>query len=343
MANDPTLRLTFDLLRIRVAEMLGIAPVLAGNVAALPTDVHDLDLVGRLVNDGYRRFVSENEKWSFLNVPNYVRFVVQSIYTVTAQTGLTFTVGAIATTFANDHFNGYEFTITGDDGEDAIYTVTDYVGSSGLFTVAVALPSTFTVNSTLKIAGPNNVGGEAYRYYMPGDFYGVMKSSFIYDENGPRVAIDEITEVELREYRAGSRSTGTATLYSFRPINTTNATTGRRWEAMFWPEPTGSYRVSGVYKRFPQALTASTDVSVAGFQHDQTILAAALAAAEIYRNDTIGVHESSYQQALARSMKLDARATPARNRPYGDMSDKGYFRRPGNYAQPTSYGGIPLD
>lgn len=56
--------LNFTDLRIRVAEFLGIADYSSG-AAGLPTDAHDLDLVGRIVNDGYHRFITEQE-WSFL-------------------------------------------------------------------------------------------------------------------------------------------------------------------------------------------------------------------------------------------------------------------------------------
>lgn len=62
----PTLALTFASMQLRVAEMLGIADYSAG-AAAVPTDPHDLDLVKRLVNDGYRRYVNSNAgKWDFL-------------------------------------------------------------------------------------------------------------------------------------------------------------------------------------------------------------------------------------------------------------------------------------
>jgi hypothetical protein len=49
----------------------------------------------------------------------------------------------------------------------------------------------------------------------------------------------------------------------------------------------------------------NTDHSVAGFQHDEAVLAAALAMAELDRNDTMGVREARYQMAYAAS-SLDA-------------------------------------
>jgi hypothetical protein len=51
-----------------VAEVIGLAYYgAAGNQAAQnPVDVHDLELCKRLVNDGYRRFINSNPRWSFL-------------------------------------------------------------------------------------------------------------------------------------------------------------------------------------------------------------------------------------------------------------------------------------
>lgn len=79
---DPTLKLTFGDLIIRVAEFLGIAYYgAAGNEAAqAPVDVHDLDKVKRVVNDGYRRFLGDNERgWSFLTVPLSIAFGTDTV------------------------------------------------------------------------------------------------------------------------------------------------------------------------------------------------------------------------------------------------------------------------
>src|SRR5262245_40097089 len=129
---DPTLRLTYTQLQTRVAEFLGIALLATSSAAAAPTDTHDLDLVKRLVNDGYRRFITENDRWNFLNVPFNLRFVEQSTGSITATGAGTFTVGALAGDFANDYFNGWQFGLVDEDTGD-IYEVTivDYVGATG--------------------------------------------------------------------------------------------------------------------------------------------------------------------------------------------------------------------
>lgn len=66
---EPTLRLTFNDLILRTAEFLGIA--LYGTdgdeAAQIPTNVHDLELCKRLVNDGYRRFYNSHPSWNWTN------------------------------------------------------------------------------------------------------------------------------------------------------------------------------------------------------------------------------------------------------------------------------------
>lgn len=340
--SDSTLRLTFEQLQIRVADFLGIANR-SGSSLAVPSDAKNLELVKRLVNDGYRRFITEQENWNFLNVPLSLTFVDETEYTITAVAAGTITVGTLACVFANDVFNGFEITATDEDtGTEYQLTITDYVGATGAFSVA-AVPAAIEAGDTFIIAGLRNVFGNGYRYYMPDDFFGLWKQQLTFDQNGPRVRIDIISEEQLRELRAGARTSGTATYVAFRPINTDATASGKRWEALFWPAPTGGETVSGIYKRFPAALSANGDVSVAGFHHDHVVLAAALAAAELYRNDKIGIHEQTYQMRLATAKKLDARATPRKQRPFGDGSDGPDFRRPSSDVRPESYNGVALD
>jgi hypothetical protein len=266
---DPTLGLTFDDLRIRVAEFLGIAYLGANGdqAAQLPVDAHDLDLVTRLVNDGYRRFISENEKWNFLNVPVTLTFL------------------------------------------------------SGM------------------------VSADHARYFMPDDFYGIMLAPFTYPTNGPRISILMVDEPRMRELQAGGAVSGYPSVFTVRPINTTETTTAQRWEAVFYPTPQTAQAVVASYKRFPNKMTTGTHRSVAGFQHDATVLAACLAEAENQRQDMAGPKEAAYQAALKRSLKIDARAAVSRTRDYGDSSDdRGTVgRRPLNYYGVDTYNGNALN
>lgn len=331
--SDPSNNLTFSKLRIRVAEYLGIAyyGAAGGEAAQLPTDAHDLDLVGRLVNDGYDRFITDNERgWRFMTVPLSITFAPQSSVTITVKTTGTATVGSLAGDFADDYFNGWQIGLKDEDaGGTTALTVVDYTGATGLFTFAASsVPSTIEAGDTLLYAGSGNVAGDAARYFLPDDSVGIINFPWTYPETGPLVRIDRVTEARMRELRAATSSTsGDATLYATRAINTTATSTGKRWEVIFWPTPSGTETITTTYKRSPQALSDTGDLSVAGPQHDRSVLAAALAAAEIQRDDKVGPREAAYQSALARSMKLDDRTAPESLGDYGDKGETGGIRR----------------
>lgn len=264
---DPSLRLTYDDLRIRVAEYLGIGyyGASADGAAQVPVDPHDLDKVSRVVNNGYRRFLTDNEYgWNFMTVPLSITFL------------------------------------------------------SG------------------------TVSGDNARYYLPDDSYGVLLSPFTYPSGGPRLTITQTSEQELRELQ-WSNATGVPTICAVRAINTNVATTAQRWEVVFWPTPNAVYTVSTMYKRYPTALSSGTDRPVSGFQHDQTVLEACLAAAELEVGDSQGPHEAQYSKFLKQSLKIDRRASAPSIQGYGDKSeDRGGPRRPKTYYGVDTYNGNSL-
>lgn len=259
---DPTLQLTFKQMQVRVAEFLGVADYSSGP-AGVPTDAHDLELVKRLVNDGYRRFLGEKE-WTFLLVP-----------------------------------------------------------------------LTLTLNTSPEVAS------DPSRYYLPDDFGGSLLAPFTYDATGPGVEIVETSPEDIRVFQAAQGdTTGDPQMFAVRAINTTSTTSGQRWEAVFWPAPSGGQTIYSRYRRWPNALVNDSDASVAGFQHDRTVLAAALAEAEQERNDTIGVKDQAYTDALAKSKRMDSAAAPGNLGRYGDKTGRrGGIRR----YDMTTYNGTPLD
>jgi hypothetical protein len=194
------------------------------------------------------------------------------------------------------------------------------------------VPLTITFQSGMVSSDPS-------RYYLPDDFSGDLISPFTYAASGPQITIVRVTEPELRRLQTANNSSGTATYYALRAINTVAAATGSRWEAIFWPTPSGTETITALYRRFPQALVNATDVSVAGFIHDRTVLAAALAEAEAQKGDSIGPRETIYQRELAKSKKIDLRSNPPKILNYGDKSEQRAFGRPAaNYAVDTYNG-----
>jgi hypothetical protein len=244
---DPTLGLTFRDLQIRVAEYLGVADY-SGGTAAPPSDPHDLELVKRLVNDGYRRFIAANPRWQWLT----------PLITIT-------------------------FDPTG--------------------------------------AGSQCVAGDASRYYMPDGFYGSLVEPFTYGSTGPRVYIRAVNEAVIRALQSAGTASGYPTLVALRPLAVTAASTGQRWEAVFWPTPGADYTVTARARLFPDKLVNDTDRPISGFQHDQAVLYAALAEAEKLRHNKAGLMEQSWQQALAAAARLDMEAAPRRQILLIDPSD----------------------
>lgn len=70
---EPTLAMTFQDMMIRVAEFIGVADY-SGGAAAIPTDAHDLDLVKRVCNDGWRRFCNAQARWNWMEPLTTVTF-----------------------------------------------------------------------------------------------------------------------------------------------------------------------------------------------------------------------------------------------------------------------------
>ena len=73
MTMEPTLAMSFDDMIIRVSEVLGVGYYGAAgdSAAAAPTDTHDLDMVKRIVNDGWRRFCTSHPRgWNWMT-PNF--------------------------------------------------------------------------------------------------------------------------------------------------------------------------------------------------------------------------------------------------------------------------------
>jgi hypothetical protein len=260
---QPTLSLTFQDLIIREAEYLGVADY-SGGAAAIPTNAHDLDLCKRLINDGYRRALADNDEgWEALR---------------------------------------------------PIFTITFVVGQQG--------------------------------YDMPDGFNGTLITPFTYPTTGPRIRIDVCDESVIRLLQAGNASSGDPRLVALQPKTVGVATTGPRWQAIFWPTPSSIVTVTARCQIVPDKLVNNADQHVLGFSYDQLILEAALAEAERNRNDSAGIHEGAYQQRLEVAKKLNRKTLAKRLGDYGDKGDDfvsnggRYFTGVDSYTYSTSSGGV---
>lgn len=342
--SDPTLSLTMTDFQIRVAEYLGLAYYGSDGLgtAQVPINAHDLDLVTRLVQDGYRRFVGENPKWNVLDIPFTLTFTQQYSGTATGGSVTTLVDSSLAGVYPDNFFSGSGIYITHSSNGviEPFPSVTAYTGASGTFTFTT-LSQTVAAGDSYQTALPPASSGQNYRYFMPDDFYGVVLAPWTYEIGGPRLTIEIVSEAEIRELRAGANTAGTPSVCAFRPLPVVAGQSGKRWETLFWPAPASNYSVTLIYKRFPQQLVNPADRSVFGFQHDDAILTAMIAEAERQRGDVQGPREAAYQMKIAKSIAIDARAAMARSKNFGDRSEDkmGIGRRPLSYYGVDTYGG----
>lgn len=348
---DPTIGLTLADLQIRIAEYLGVAYYGSDGrgAAQVPVDAHDLDLVTRLANDGYRRFIAENPRWNFLNAPISLTLATTPTSGMATSGGSTTLVdSSIANVYADSFFVNWQMTITHADTSTDEVIITAYTGSTGTFTFLATTNEAVVTGDTyqaLPVTVPSPaVFGQPWRYYMPDDFEGVLITPWTYNIGGPRLTVNTVSEITLRELRAGANTSGTVSTAAFRPIPAKASTSGRRWESLFWPSPAGVNTLTAVYKRFPQALASGTDRSIAGFQHDDAIIAAGISEAERQRGDALGPREQVYQLKLKKSLALDARAYSVRATEYGDRSEDRvpFGRRPLSYYGVDTYNGTRI-
>lgn len=272
---ESTLSLTFNDMILRVAEWLGVAEQDAVTTEPIiPTDAANLAICKRLVNDGYRRFVTSDaankHHWQWLKP-------------------------LITVTFAPD--------------------------------------------------GVGCVNSEAYRYFAPDGFFGSLIGPWTYDAVGPRRRIDVCDEGRIRELRASATTTGDPWLVAHRPYNEAvmPSQKSRRWEIIFWPTPGTVYTVTARARLMPLRLVELTDKCIAGVQHDETILAAALYEAEMQRDDNPnGVQANRWRDALNRSIAVDRDSIPRQLGDYGPKGNGGAGRRLSNYFQVDTYNGVTV-
>jgi hypothetical protein len=326
----PTLRLTFTNMQLRVAEFLGIALNSGSSAVAVPTDAHDLDLVKRLVNDGYRRFVNSHPYWNFLMPLLSIQFElpVHEGSVTTASGGGEFYDSTL--TEADDTY--VDYTLRFDDGDVAeeYQTITNHFSSNGRI-ITGSFTEAPAVGDTFHIAHPSHVEGETHRYWLPQGFYGELLGSFTYEPKGPTHRIDIVDERTIRELRASSRTTGDPSVCAIRSLRNSlaDSTNNVRWEVMFYPTPTTRYKVYSRGRIYPDQLSATTDVTVCGYQHDEAVMACAYAEAELHRDGIRGSQNQAAEEAIRRAIFIDQSASPRRLGDYGDKTEmRASSRRP---------------
>lgn len=188
-------------------------------------------------------------------------------------------------------------------------------------------------------------------YALPTNFGAQEGSVSLIDGNVGYSNVPIIGESRLRNmhelYRA---STGSPKYVAFRPtiVNTTTAETGQQtatWKMIVFPTPDGIYSMSFKYRIDPFPLVAHNIVLFGAPIHSNTLTAACLAEAEIYKDGRHGPLWEDFVIKLEASIDFDQRAHAADylgyNRDCSDMVSslsRSKMRSLGDFD--VTYGGV---
>ena len=312
----PTLSIDFEELITRVAESMGIAYYgAAGDEdAQIPTDTADLAQCKRIVNDGWRRFISIRQKWNWMKPLFEIELAVASGGTATSATPTTLVDSALAGTYADDYFNGWTLNIISGTGEDQSQTITDYTGATGTFTVA-SWTTTPDTTSIYAYVPPRCVEGDVGMYYMPDGYYGrVMgEMNYLSEQGTNRVRIDLSDPTTIRRLYSQTLTLADPTEACILPLTGTDA---GRWAMWVWPIPTAELTVQGQCEIYPNALVELTDVPNCGFALHRGVLQACLYEAAVSHDSTntnkVEMARAEWMNAAQESVAWDRENSPKR-------------------------------
>jgi len=322
---EPTLVMTFSDFQIRVAEFLGCAYYgAAGDEAAqVPTDAHNLDLVKRLANDGYRRFINANPTWNFLT-PTFT-ITTSAGESGTADSGTSTTLVDSDLDDDDDYYNGWYIRVKAGTGNGEYALVTDFTSSTGTVTFSGGLSGSSTPDTTseYELAPSQCVRGDTMLYWMPDGFYGQMIDWFTFEEGDGYVYTEKVPDVTIRDLNSATgHITGIPSKQSLFPFNDSDAP---KWATRLWPDPADTYILTGRCRLFPDALSSGADTPVCGFAYNDAVLASCLAVAEEYKDDGSKDAAERWREALVLAIRQDRQTVPSNLGYNGDGSD-GYYR-----------------
>jgi hypothetical protein len=148
-----------------------------------------------------------------------------------------------------------------------------------------------------------------YNYDMPDDFGG-LASEMSYSPDITANSITIVPETKILSMRQKFNAiTGKPYMCAIRQLTTyPNATEGSRYEVIFYPTPDSAYTVYYQYHILMNKLVTSTNPNFyGGMAHSETILESCLAVAEKDINDTLGIHNTTFNEMLVSSTELDLR------------------------------------
>ncbi len=253
-------------------------------------------IIQSYVDAGYRKWITAHN-WSFLKPTITLQTAAPyATGTVTIVAGVVTLAGGTWPTWAAAgelNIAGITYTITSRDSGTQL-TLDD-------LTVAVAAGATY------QLVQPY--------IDLPADFGGLLGPiTFQPGANNLYQPLIVVGEYEIRRRRQPTDRFGRPE-YAATRIKTTGSTigqrtvagsTGQRSQLCLWPIPDALYPLTFRMRIEINALNTTNVYPVGGPSHSETIKEACLAAAELGLNNTIGVHEATYQRLLAESVTHDS-------------------------------------
>lgn len=150
-------------------------------------------------------------------------------------------------------------------------------------------------------------------------------------------------EGEVRAAYAGNPTmTGRPLLVAVPSVKGTTGAAGTRHQMYVFPTADQQYTLDLPYYVNGDYLSTAFPYHMGGTAHAETVLAAVLAAAELYQDDARGPRWAYYQERLKASVDADRRHKPETAGYNGDRSDaRNFFRYPSD-RHGWNYGGITV-
>ena len=316
---EPTSILTFETLILELARKMGVAFYgTAGDEAAqIPTDIHDLAEIKRMVNNAIRMFINDapTTGWRWAKpIGSFALWATESadsgnIVTFAGydpasnKTTLTITSAAFLDTMEEKTLT---LTTTGDQ------TITDVVSSTS---VKVSGELTSSIDGeTFSITPDGN-------YTLPVTFSGTVSGAIEFAANSNLgVGLDWNSESVIRQFRSDTAQSGDPYVAAVR-IKSSVVGIRRRWELMVYPTPSAAVTVEFPFELGFDQLIEFTEVSPAPFSQDENLKAAVLAIGDKEGEGILGSDWDYYRNtALAKAYRIDARSAP---RFIGSFSEPG--------------------
>lgn len=223
---EPSSALVFEELLTEMAELVGVADYdVTTGIAIHPNDTGDIDKLKRVANNGIRRFISDAPSlgWNWMKRIMSVALKISSSGTATGGSATTLEDTDLDGDYADDYYNGLILEIDGGTGIGETALITDYAGTTAVFTFA-ALSGGSTPDDTTTY----RIG---HRYALDQTFGGQPDGEITYLRGSGIGSINWINESALRELRESFTAGGNPYWATIRPYGT------RRFEIIFYPDP----------------------------------------------------------------------------------------------------------